>query len=545
MAVAHVQTSAEAYGLEVSSFAPSLTGVTAGNHVACAVSYVPSASTNTACPTPSGWSVAEAPTSTFGTAYAPRAAIFYKQNAGAGTQTATFSLPAGSYIGAQIIEHSGASTTASLDVHANTIGTHASTGSVTTGASTVADSFVIATGCVEAESFSTPPTTGYTAIGYDDGNNITYSPGRKILSATGTQSATWTWSNAGGSYTGNHALVIAVFKADAGGGTSDTTATAAAGAATVSGAGASTAAAAGTSAAGVATVSAAGRSTAATGASAAAGVASVSAVGAAVQTTTATAATGAATVSATADSVAAASASAAAGVAAVSGAGASAAVTSGAVAAGTASTGATGSSTAASSATPAAGSATVSGVGSSQAAGQTTAIPASGASTVSAQGASVAACDAVPAAGTASVSATTPSSAPTGSMGFEMGGKPAPRRVRYASIKPMLAAALESRLPEPETEDLAEPRAANAVTAGIVALQSEQLTPQLVERLAKQWRPAVTLAPNTTRQDAQLLYLRAVLAQKQAQEAQEAAIRRAKARADDEQAIAMALRLLF
>lgn len=88
-----------------------------------------------------------------------------------------------------------------------------------------------------------------------------------------------------------------------------------------------------------------------------------------------------------------------------------------------------------------------------------------------------------------------------------------------------------------------------AVAAGLVELQNEQLTPELVARLAQQWRPAAPIAPNISPQDAQLQYLRALMAEKQAQEAQAAQLdeqrRRAKAKADDEEAIARAVALLF
>lgn len=255
MAVAFVKQSAEAYGLEVSSFAPSLASVVAGNCCVVKISYVPSGTADVAVPTPTtGWSVAVAPTTGDGNAYDSHAGIFYKQNAGSGTQTATFSLPAGSYIGGQISEYSGVSTTAALDVVAFTDSNNATTGSVTTAANTVADAVIVTNVCVNAENPSTPPTTGYTAIGQDPGDNITYSAAYKILSAEAAQSATWTWSGSG--YTFHYIAVAAVFKADDSGGTTDAAITPAAGVATTSTlTGSSTAASTITPAAGVATAS--------------------------------------------------------------------------------------------------------------------------------------------------------------------------------------------------------------------------------------------------------------------------------------------------
>lgn len=142
--------------------------------------------------------------------------------------------------------------------------------------------------------------------------------------------------------------------------------------------------------------------------------------------------------------------------------------------------------------------------------------------------------------------------APSGLPGLDYEAAPAqskPRRAKFVSVKPVLQAALESRLPEPETEELDQPPAANVLSAGIQALQNEQLTPAKVELLVNQWRPSVAPAPIQPRQDAQLQHLHAVRAQEQAQEVKAAQLeeirRRAKARANDEEAIAQAVALLF
>ena len=100
--------------------------------------------------------------------------------------------------------------------------------------------------------------------------------------------------------------------------------------------------------------------------------------------------------------------------------------------------------------------------------------------------------------------------------------------------------------------DAEESPVVTAVAAGLVELQNEQLTPELVARLARQWRPAGEIAQNSTAEDLQLQYLRGVEAEKEAREAQAArdaqlvaARQRAKAKADDEEAIARAVALLF
>lgn len=446
MAVAFVKQSAEAYGLEVSSFAPSLASVVAGNCCVVTISYVPSGTSDVAVPTPTtGWSVATAPTTGDGNAYDAHAAIFYKQNAGSGTQTATFSLPAGSYIGGQISEYSGVSTTAALDVAAFNDATGSTGGSVTTATSTVADAVVVANVCVIAENPSTPPTTSYTAIGQDPGDNITYSSAYKILSATGTQSATWTWSGAG--YTFHYIAVAAVFKADSGGGVDDADATPAAGTSTVSTVvGSSTAATTASAAAGVSTTSTVvGSSTAVTTASAAAGTSTTSTVvGASVKIADVSPAAGSSTVSTlTASSTAATTADNINGTCIVAAIGSSTATSDCSAAAGASSTSASGSSLATadpvaangtstvstvvgdtltgSNITPAAGTSTVSTVvGSSVAA--STANASAGSASVASVGSSLATTAATPAAGLSTVSTVVGSDAsappPTGSTTF-------------------------------------------------------------------------------------------------------------------------------
>lgn len=209
------------------------------------------------------------------------------------------------------------------------------------------------------------------------------------------------------------------------------TATAAAGAATVASSGGSTARGAGTAAAGVATVSAAGRSTKRTTVTAAAGAATTSAVGRTALRSTATAATGAASVSAAgaalfvasavpADGTGSASASAAsvaqaigvsAGSASVSGAGSALVASVATAAVGTAAVSAITSGGAGSTASASAGLATTSAAGASKA---VTSGQASGLATVAAVGAKAVRATAGGATGTAAASASGLSKAASG-----------------------------------------------------------------------------------------------------------------------------------
>jgi hypothetical protein len=228
----------------------------------------------------------------------------------------------------------------------------------------------------------------------------------------------------------------------AGAALSKAAATSADGAATVSAVGAGKAAGAATAAAGVATVSAVGAAVSKAAATSADGVATVSAAGASLSKATATAAAGVATVSAAGAGASASTATAAAGVATVSGAGASLAVTTATAAAGVAVVSAGGSSLAAADAVPAAGLATVSGAGSALSSSSSNAIPADGVATVSATASSLAAADPVAAAGVAFVSATTPDIPGTGGgHGSEfVDGSVIRRRVRRGPpISPMEA----------------------------------------------------------------------------------------------------------
>lgn len=413
MTFAFVQKStALAFGDGVTSLSTSRTGVTAGNLAVVTASNQTSDSTNPALPvaTPTGWTVGMANSGApLGDSpiYKDSAGLFYKASSAGGTETASWSsLPTDTYIAASIAEFSY-SGTCSVDVTGhNEIAGNVGATSNTVGPITNTTSSGLIVGVNGGGVGLSTPTTGYTAlfIEPDASAHTPYSAGYKILSSSGSQSMVFpgtgsdTWAGWAGA--------VVIFKDSGGGGPTSTTATAAAGVATVSGAGASSAKTAGTAAAGAATVSAVASASAVATATAAAGTATVSAVGAGVNGTAATAANGTATVSGAAAATSR-TLGQAAGIATVSGAGASLAATAGS-AAGVATVSGAGASSAATTATPAAGTAVVSGVGNSIAAGQTNAIPADGVATVSAQASSIVATSAVPAAGSAFVSATTP-----------------------------------------------------------------------------------------------------------------------------------------
>lgn len=221
MAIALVQKTAQQFYDGVTTASRTITGVTAGNLVTATVAVVsqPNTTPVPALPTPSGWTAAIAPTGATGIeAYRGICAIFYKQNAASGSHTIDFTgasaWPLDSYGEITLEEWSGAETSGVLDVVAssalatpNTSGT-----SGTTATTAVAASVAIAVGNPGGASptaLSSPAATGYTSIDTEPSNatHTAYQASYKILSATATQSASWTW-------TGNNAWIgiIAVFK---------------------------------------------------------------------------------------------------------------------------------------------------------------------------------------------------------------------------------------------------------------------------------------------------------------------------------------------
>jgi hypothetical protein len=216
--VAFVQKSTQLYADNTTSIAPSLSGCTTGNHVEMEVGIANGDTTSpaNAVGTPTGgWSVAIAPVGPTGAAqYKPAAAIFYKENIAGGTHSGTITMVSGSYARANITEHSGVATSNSLDVTAsNTAASGTSGDTGTTAATANADSIAVCTGTAEngtsVSNFSSPASAGWTVIDTtpDNSFHVAGDQSRKILSATGTQSGSWTWTTSA-----PFAGVIAVFK---------------------------------------------------------------------------------------------------------------------------------------------------------------------------------------------------------------------------------------------------------------------------------------------------------------------------------------------
>jgi hypothetical protein len=187
-----------------------LTGVTAGNALILIVSYSNAGGTaaTSANVASSGdtWQTAVAPAlnSNYGTGNA----IFYVKNVGSGTHAVTFTNPSASspIQTLELAEFSGVDTTAPFDVSASsTTGASnvTSANSGTTASTAIADELVVSgITCINfggAISISNPATTGYSSLDIQD----PYSPGflttqssYKIVAATGTQVASWSWSGA-------------------------------------------------------------------------------------------------------------------------------------------------------------------------------------------------------------------------------------------------------------------------------------------------------------------------------------------------------------
>lgn len=214
--IAFVQKSAVQTAGSTTGITLSLNGVQAGNFlVVCVAAFCGGSTPAPPLPTPPGWMAAEAPVGPADAA-APAVAIFYKENASAGTNTAVISgYSAGSWFVASIAEFSGVLTASSLDVHTNnvtaTYGLAGNTGN--TAVNTVANSLVVAAispidAADSTQNLSDPPSAGYITLGCYPNTGITPGDfGYKILTSTGTQTASWTWSN-----NSCYAAVIAVFK---------------------------------------------------------------------------------------------------------------------------------------------------------------------------------------------------------------------------------------------------------------------------------------------------------------------------------------------
>lgn len=222
MAIAFVQKSPQLFADNASSISPSLAGTTAGNLVVLIVNTEDAGTANPAAAiaTPAGWTAAIAPTGAPGTdAFKPSVGIFYKENIAGGVESATVTLPVNSYAMATIVEFSGVATSSSLDVVASSVLNASISGtSGTTAATALADSVAIVVGCPQNNTgtvtdLSSPAETAYTSIYASQFVGAGHAVGDqsyKILSATGTQSGFWSWTESA-----NFAGAIAVFSGTA------------------------------------------------------------------------------------------------------------------------------------------------------------------------------------------------------------------------------------------------------------------------------------------------------------------------------------------
>lgn len=226
MAASLVQSASALATEDTSTITPSLTGVATGNTIVIAV--ICASDTTTAISAPTNYTVAVAPTKVnfpdIGRNYC--IAIFYRENAPSGSHSPAITIAGTSVRSARaaIMEFSGLLTSSSLDVTASgSAGSGVTSGNTgTTGTTAQADALAIAVMGIDpfpnstGNNISNPPST-YTnvLIVQDDQTNpfIACNVAYKVLSATGTQSASWTWDTASGYVAG-----IAVFKASAGGG---------------------------------------------------------------------------------------------------------------------------------------------------------------------------------------------------------------------------------------------------------------------------------------------------------------------------------------
>lgn len=220
-----VQTGTVASTYGGSSCSPSVAGTVSGNQVVLKTVW---SNPNSSAPpaTPSGWSVFTDPVSgavsnptgvasLAGAGYFSGVCIYSKVSTG-GTVTALVDGSSGAWaIDAFIEEWSGMSATPGDQVvSVGSAGSNTSA-SLTSGVTTQANEVVhglIAFPQLNSSANvggSTPPATGYTAT-YIQQNNQTHAvggSGYKIVSSTGTQTASWTWTQ-----TGEYKALIVTFK---------------------------------------------------------------------------------------------------------------------------------------------------------------------------------------------------------------------------------------------------------------------------------------------------------------------------------------------
>lgn len=205
--IAFVQKTAQTFYDNVTTASQTITGVTSGSLLVCVLAVCDVANTpnGAAYAAPSGWTLAVNLTGPVNAnSYMPIVGIYYKQGASSGSHTAAFTtLRSGSYAEITLLEFSGLSATAALDKTAianSPNNTKEASHTVTTAATTQAAELVIAIGSPGSEGATNflAPTSGFTEIDHEptDTVHFAYSSGYKIVSATGAQAATWSWTTA-------------------------------------------------------------------------------------------------------------------------------------------------------------------------------------------------------------------------------------------------------------------------------------------------------------------------------------------------------------
>ena len=211
-----------------------LNGVTAGNLLTLQTSYFRGSGTGAAETTPTDtngtWAVAVAPACAefSGGSVDVGASIFYCKNAASGTHTVTPQANSGHW--QTLVEWSGMDTTAPLDVstHSETSASAHTSRSTGTTAATAQNDELVLIGCAVGASgganplgnagttFGSPPVSGFTDLKTvnNDLTDIATQHEYKIVAATGTQSATFTWTASEAAMASQG--VIATFKAAAG-----------------------------------------------------------------------------------------------------------------------------------------------------------------------------------------------------------------------------------------------------------------------------------------------------------------------------------------
>lgn len=199
-----VQKTAELFADNASSITPSLSGASAGNFVALLVSCSQNGSA-TALTNPVGWLTAVSSTGPGSGTFRQLSAHFYKENISGGSHNGTVTFTAGSYAAANIVEFSGTKTSSSLESTNTNSGAGVTSGSTNSASNITANALVLASICLSNDSGSTsslssPASVGYTNIDVEpsDSTHTAYEFSYKIISAVGAQSASWSWTTAGG-----------------------------------------------------------------------------------------------------------------------------------------------------------------------------------------------------------------------------------------------------------------------------------------------------------------------------------------------------------